>query len=261
MPVGPSILCPGERIEIAAKRLHVHHHVADRLSPVDKHRDAAAMRETDDLLDRVRRPERVRDVHDRDEAGSIVQQLLVRVQVELARVAHRDDAELCPFFLAQHLPRHDIGVVLHHRDHDRITVADLRASVTVGHEIDGLGRAAHEHDLPRLGRVEEPGDRGACGLVGLRRPLAEPVNGAMNVGILLGVETRQAIDDHLRLLRGRGAVEIDERPAVNGLRQDRKILADRRHVERHTPRRHRRHDGHLSPRIPRAEEPTGGFKP
>ena len=42
MPVGPNILWPGERVEVAVERLHVDRHVRHRLRAVDQHRDAAA---------------------------------------------------------------------------------------------------------------------------------------------------------------------------------------------------------------------------
>ena len=37
----------------------------------------------------------------------------------------------------------------------------------------------------------------------------------MDIGVVFGVEPRQTIDHRLRLLRRRGVVEIDERPAVH----------------------------------------------
>ena len=53
----------------------------------------------------------------------------------------------------------------------------------------------------------------------------------MNVGVERRVIAALAVDDSLRLLAGGGVVEVDERLAVNGLLQDRKILAQAGHVE------------------------------
>ena len=81
-------------------------------------------------------------------------------------------------------------------------------------------------------RIEKPLKGGARLFVDLRRALAEPVDAAMDVGVLLGVVAGQAIDHGLRLLRRRGVVEVHERLAVDPLPQDREVLTDRRHIQR-----------------------------
>ena len=49
--------------------------------------------------------------------------------------------------LAQEVPRHDVGVVLHDREHDLVALADLRAAEGLRDEVDGLGGVAGEDDL------------------------------------------------------------------------------------------------------------------
>jgi hypothetical protein len=79
--------------------------------------------------------------------------------------------------------------------------------------------------------VQEPPDGGARLLVGLGGALTEPVHAAMDVGVLLDVVLRHAVDHDLRLLRRRGIVEIDERLAVNLPPQEWEVLTNRRRVE------------------------------
>ena len=52
-----------------------------------------------------------------------------------------------PLLLAQEVPRHDVGVVLHDREHDLVALADHRAAEGGGDEVDRLGRVAGEDDL------------------------------------------------------------------------------------------------------------------
>ena len=199
------------------------------------------MRKTDDLVDRVDRSERIRHVHHRYESRSVAEQLLVRVKIQLATVADRDDAQPRALFLTEKLPRHDIRVVLQRRDDNFVAGADVRAPVGLGHEIDCLRGAPHEHDLPRLSRIEEPPNDVARCLIRVSRTLAEPVHAAMDVPVVLGVVPHQAIDDRLRLLSRGGIVQIHERLAVDPLPEDGEVLTDRGHVEgRGALRRNRR---------------------
>jgi hypothetical protein len=64
--------------------------------------------------------------------------------------------------------------------------------------------------------------------------VAEFVGGPVDVGVVPLVELGQRVDDLAWLLRGVGAVQVDERlPAANSPVQDREVLADARDVEGH----------------------------
>ena len=67
---------------------------------------------------------------------------------------------------------------------------------------------------------------GARVFVGVGRARGQLVRGAMDVGVLVLVELGDAVDDALRLLRGGGVVEPDQRVAVDLFAQDGKIVAD-----------------------------------
>ena len=117
-------------------------------------------------------------------------------------------------------------MVLHRRDDDLVARADELASIAMHHQIDAFGGAANKNAFLRLARVDESLHLLARAFVGRRRLLAEVVNAAMNVGMFVFEIDAAAIDYHLRHLRRRGVVEIDERLAVNGLAQHGKILAN-----------------------------------
>ena len=69
--------------------------------------------------------------------------------------------------------------------------------------------------LVRLARVDEPLNLVARAFVIARRLLAQVMHAAMDVGVLRGVIARDRVDHGLRLLRGRGVVQIDQRASVN----------------------------------------------
>ena len=154
------------------------------------------------------------------------QKLLELVDEEMALVVDRrpfDDGALA---LAQEMPRHDIGMVLHDREHDLVAGLDALAPERIGDEIDRLGRVARENNLFLAPGIEESGHFLARALVGLGRLVGEVMQTAMHIGVLGGVGLLDAVEHGARLLRRGGIVEIDERLAVNLHRQDRKIRPD-----------------------------------
>ena len=154
-----------------------------------------------------------------------------QIHPQLAFVGDRNHLELRALLLADELPRDDVRVVLHLGDEHLVALADIRAAERLRDQVDGLGRAAHEDDLARVRRVQELLHLVAGLLVGARRPLAQQVHAAMDVGVVLGVAAHHRVDDGLRLLRRGGVVEIDERLAVDLLVQDGEVLPDSLDVE------------------------------
>ena len=116
-------------------------------------------------------------------------------------------------------------------DDDLVAGQQMLAAPGVGHQVDRFGGAAHEDDLFVLRRADESPNRVAGLFVGIGRPGRQLVRGAVDVGVLVGVEVRQPVDHHLRLLGGRGVVEPDQRLSVDGLLQDREVRPHRVDVE------------------------------
>jgi hypothetical protein len=146
-------------------------------------------------------------------------------------VVDGDNAQDCALFGGQHLPGNDVGVVLDPADDDLVALVDVLASPALGNQVDGLGGAADEHDLLGRRRVEEVRDLGASILVGVGGAGGKFVGGAVDVGVLVLVEVFQAVDDGLRLLRGGGVVEPDQRTAIDLLAQDGKVVANGGDIE------------------------------
>ena len=141
--------------------------------------------------------------------------LLEFVDEEMSLVVDRRpfDHRALPF--AQKMPRHDVGMVLHDREHDLVARLDALAPERIGDEVDGLGRVAGEDDLFLAPGIEERRYFFARALVSLGRLVGEVVQAAVHVGVLRGVGLLKPVENRLRLLRRRSVVEIDQRLAVD----------------------------------------------
>ncbi len=107
----------------------------------------------------------------------------------------------------------------------------MLATPGISHQIDSFRGAANEDDLFGFRCADKSTDRVAGLFIGIGRPRRQLVRGAVDVGVLVGVEVRQPVDHYLRLLRGRGVVEPDQRLSVDGLPQDREVRPHRVDVE------------------------------
>src|ERR1043166_3918876 len=229
-PGGREHLVAGDAVEVAAQVLHVNLDMRSALRAVNEDGDAQLVRARRNLLDGVDRAERVRDVADADELRALAEERVELVEQEFARVVHRDDPEARALLLAEHLPGDEVRVVLHLGDDDLVTLSDELAPVAVHDEVDGLGDAAHEDALARLARVQEPSRLLARALVGRGRLLAQVVDAAVYVRVLLAQVFRAALDDDARNLRRGRVVEVDERLAVHRLGENGEVFADALHV-------------------------------
>ena len=116
-------------------------------------------------------------------------------------------------------------MVLHGGDEHLVTGADVLASVAARHQVDGLGGATHQDDLPVVGGVNVPLDLPARALEGCGRAAAELMHTPVHVGAVLTVEALQGVDHRPRFLGGGGIVQVDQGLAVDGLLQNRKVLS------------------------------------
>ena len=165
-------------------------------------------------------------MRERDHLGARRQELLELVDQEIAVVVDRRPFDHGALPLAQEVPGHDVGMVLHDREHDLVALLQSLAAEGVGDEIDRLGGVAGEDDLFRPSGIEERTHLLARAFVGLGRGIGEVMQAAMHIGVFVRVGVLDAIEHRLRLLRRGRVVEIDERLAIDLHAEDREILAD-----------------------------------
>ncbi len=81
--------------------------------------------------------------------GMEAQEDLEDVEAQDPVVGDRDELQVAVHLLGQDLPRHEVGVVLHLGEHDRVALAQVAAAPAVGDEVHRLGRVAGPDDLVR----------------------------------------------------------------------------------------------------------------
>ena len=131
--------------------------------------------------------------------------------------------------LGQLLPRHEIRVVLHRGEQDFVAGSHVGVAPTAGHRVDAGRRAGREDDFAGVLGADERPDLLAGLFVLLGAPLAERVDAAVDVGVVVLVDAAQHVDHLPRPLRAGRVVEKHQRPvAVHRLLEDRKIVAQLR---------------------------------
>jgi len=139
------------------------------LGAIDEHAGAMAMRDRDHFLCRRHCPECIRDLRQRYEPRFRRQQLRIFLQNHLAAVIDRSNPQDRAHIGAEHLPRHDIGVMFEPGDDDLVAFPHITAAPGLGHEIDGFSRAARENNVVEGSRAKEAADFFTRCLIGVGR--------------------------------------------------------------------------------------------
>ena len=143
----------------------------------------------------VRAPEGARaealNVSNRDQHRPPRQASELVVQKRASRRSDPVDHRAGP--LGELLPRDDVGMVLHHREHDPIARAHVDVAPGAGNEVDRLRRVADEDELAAVRRADVVGDRGPGALVGGGRLGGQGVGAAVDVGVV-GARSGRPLD-------------------------------------------------------------------
>ena len=102
----------GEHKEIGADRLDISWQVGDRLRGIDEYDRTNGFRGLGHFGDRVDRAKGVGNRGESEDFDWPFDCLMEGIEVERAVVVAGDDFEFCAGALAEHLPWHDVGVVL-----------------------------------------------------------------------------------------------------------------------------------------------------
>ena len=217
----------GERQKIAAEFAHVEREVAGALRRINQRSDPGQPRPGAEFGGGIDRAERVRDVNEGENFHRAGEEFVKVRQIEESIGSHRDEAQACAFAFGQELPRHEVAVMLHLGEENDVARAHMGVAPGAGHQVDALGRAAGEDDLVRR-RADVGGQAFAGTFVGSGGAVAQFVQAAVDVAVVLFVIVIEAIQNGSRLLRSGGVVEIDEWVSVDLLVKNREIPADRK---------------------------------
>lgn len=223
-------LMPGDRIEIAAQGLHINGRVHRALRAIDQHRHALFPRRLADRLHIDLGAQHVGQMRNRHQLGFRPDRVNYLLRIKRPGHIAIDPFQHHALTFTQEVPRHDIGVMLHHAEDDLIARLHPRHGPAIGHHIDAFGGAGIEDNLILIGGIQELGDDAPDAFVLFSCKIRKVVQATVNVGIFFGIGTRDRINHHLGLLRRCAVVQIDQRFAVHLTRQDGKIAADFGHI-------------------------------
>ena len=147
-------------------------------------------------------------------------------QVELAVIGQRNPADLDASGGGQHLPRDDVGVMLHVGQHDRIASPQVGSTPRGRNEIECFGGVLGEHDFVGFRGIDESSDGGPGTLEQVGRFCGQSIGAAIDRSVRGALERIHRLDHLAGLLRGVARIQVDEWAAVDHALQDREIVPD-----------------------------------
>jgi hypothetical protein len=121
--------------------------------------------------------------------------------------------------------------MLHVCDQYFIAGLQFRAQETLRDQVDGFGGATGKNDLAFGWSVDKLRQLSASSLIQICRFLAQRVNPAVNICVVLTIKIIDCVNHCERPLRRSRSIEIDQRFATHLPLQDRKIPADAVDIE------------------------------
>ena len=216
---------PGECIEVAAKSLYVNILMHDTLCPVNYQQRAGCVYHRSDFLHGVDKSEHVGCVADADDSRTLAKQSGQQVKAQGAAVADRQHAEFSPFAGTEHLPGHDVGVVLGLGDDDLVAFLYKCFSKAPGGKVQRMGSAGGEDDF-LTGRGADKVLYGiTSGLVGVGRLDRHSVDGPVEVGRAFGRYSVPAAYDTPRTQGSSCIVQIHKRLSIDRAGKLREIVS------------------------------------
>ena len=223
--IGAVELMAREGVEVAIQLPHIDLAMDKALAAVHHNNSTHAVGPFDDGLQVGHRTEGVARLGDGHNLGPRIDGPLQTLKDECALVVEGDNPQAGTLALAHHLPRHNVGVVLHLCDDHIVALVEETLRVAIGHRVERRRGTRREDNLPLVGGAQSLGHHPACILIECCAALREVVYAAVDVGVLRAIQLRHPLDDTPGLL-GRGAiVEIDQRLTIDLLLQDGELPA------------------------------------
>ena len=144
--------------EVAIHSLHVYRKMRSRLRSVYQHGHAVVVGYAYDVIHGIDSSERIADMSYADNLCLFAEQLLISLHIELSAVVHRYYLECNATLGGLQLPRHDVGMVLHHRHYHLVALVHKFLAERRNDKIDTLCCAASEDNLLGLGSIDKLAD-------------------------------------------------------------------------------------------------------
>ena len=228
---------PGKGQEITVHLFDCRGQVRHGLGTIDQKQCPGRVGELADLAHRVHRTQHVGDVRQADQLGALGKRPFQFLQVQRTLIVDVEELEHDPLAIPNHLPGHQVGMVLGHGEQHLISRGKAHlvapsAQQRIGDQVDPLCAVAHKDDLSLIFGA----DKASHVLMGLQvkvgRLLSEQVGRAVDVPVIGLVEGTEGIEHLAWLLCGRCVVQVDQLSSADLPPQDREILSDTPYVHR-----------------------------
>ena len=203
-----------ESEKICVKLLHVNLHMRHRLCSVDKYRHTVTMSHLNHILDRIHRTEHIRHVANCHHPGILREHLLVHILTQLPFLVNRHDTQTDALVLLQQLPRHNVGMMLHHRKNNLVSVTKTVA-IRRRNKVDCLGSATGKDNLFSGCGIDVSTYFFTCTFLHFSSLLRQFMHPTVHIGLHRGVHLHDFINHTTRCLRSGSRIEINQRLTEN----------------------------------------------
>ena len=207
---GRQHLVAGEDEEVDVEVLDVHRHVGHALGAVTDDVRSVVMAQFRERFDVVLPAHDVRDLGDGEDLGFRSQCLLHHLDRDFTGPVHFEVFHRGAGLFRGHPPGQHVAVMLQDGNQDLIALFQHHRCEAVGDEVQALGSVAGKDDLLRALRVDEVLHGLAAVFIGTRRALGQLIDAPERVRVGVHIELPFRVHDALRVLRGRGVVEVRE---------------------------------------------------
>ena len=196
------------------------------LCTVDHAQRASFMRQADNFLDRVDGAKGVGDVSAGNHLDPLIQHASVGGHIDGAGSIHRDSFHRGALLGSNHLPGHDIGMVLHGGDQHPVTWLQIDPPPGSRDQVQAFSGAFGPDNLARFGSIDKGRHLATRVLEFFRRTLSQGMRTTVHIAVVVAVIIDNRLDYRFGLLRGRCVIQIHQRMAIDLLVQNREIRAN-----------------------------------
>src|SRR6185295_1251682 len=159
-----------------------------RLRRIYQNGDASLPSPARDLLHRIDDTQRIGEMDQRYQPGTVIQQSRELIEIEPACLGERYSAEHGTGLFAHQLPWHDVRVVFHSGDKHLVTGAKEAPAIALSDKIDRISGAPGENHFVRRRSIDELGDLDSHCVEGGAGLAAQMMHTTVNVGVFPAVK-------------------------------------------------------------------------
>ena len=215
---------PRESIKIAVECRDIHPAVDYALTSVHHRNGSDRVRSIDYRSQIWFGSERIGCLRNGYHPCTLIEKRREKFRFQPSRIVDWQNPYLRPFAFCGELPRNYVGVMFYFADYYIVALMQELFAPRIRNEIYRSRSTRRKYHLLAAACADERPYAFTGILVQRRHAFGQMMHSAVDIGIEFGMQTIHRIDDALRLLGSRTAVEIDQRLAVYPTRKYREIF-------------------------------------